>query len=220
MTKKSIIRISVSFYVVFFICSTLFAARPLSTDDAGTVEQGKYELEFGYNACKKTDEPKEQTCELSFKHGITEKMDFGLSVPYRIEPQLTERLGSCSVSVKFQILKDIFSFTANNELGSKAYSINTIFSYEFDFITLHFNLGYNATGDEETEGTVSYSTAFEKTFGKIDIVGEVLGDRVGFQDYLFGLRYNLFNSLAVDIGYGNNFRELNEKLTSGLHFEF
>lgn len=200
--------------------SLLFAARPLSTDDAETVNQAKSELEIGYETCKKSGEPNERFCEFSFKHGITEKMDIGLSVPYWIEPPSNEKIGNCSVGVKFSLVKDIFSFSVTNEFGSSAFSINTIFSHTLGPIVLHFNFGYEATGNRDVEGKITYSTAFEKSFRKFDIVGEILGDKIGFQNYLFGIRYNLTEGFAIDAGYGNGFRGLEEKITLGCRYEF
>lgn len=220
--KSKILIVGILTTLIFYWTTTslLFAARPLSTDDAETVNQAKSELEVGFETCKKSDEPRECTCGLSFTHGITEKMDIGFSFPYFIEPPVSEKIGPCSLGVKFNIVKDIFSFTITNELGSSAFTIIAIFSHNLSPIAFHLNLGYERPGKTDIEGTIIYSTAFEKSFRKLEIVGEVLGDKIGLQNYLFGLRYNLIDNFAVDIGYGNGFRKLDEKVTFGCLYEF
>ena len=51
-----------------------YAALPLITDDIGTVEKGKYELEICNDNCRKDDGIEASLC-IALKHGITEKMD-------------------------------------------------------------------------------------------------------------------------------------------------
>jgi hypothetical protein len=207
------------FILIFLISLSCFAARPLTTDDAFTVEQGKYELEFGYDKCL-ANESKESIFGFSFKHGITEKMDVGLSFQYQIEPIVNEKFSCLSICGKFQIIKDMVSFVVSNELGSSSYFLNGIFSYEFAFFVSHFNIGYNASGSKEEEGKISYSFAFEKSIEKFDIVFEFLCDKIGIQNYLVGLRYNFFKNFLIDAAYSNKFKEKEEKITIGFHYEF
>jgi hypothetical protein len=51
---------------------SLYGARPFATDDAGTVSVAGYELEIGYDFGQD-----EGILGLSFKHGLTPKMDVG-----------------------------------------------------------------------------------------------------------------------------------------------
>ena len=201
--------------------SFLFAAHPLTTDDIGTVEVGKYELEIGYDNCKNHGELRNHSCGLSLKHGISQKLDIGISFPYHIEPKPAERLGSVSLSFKFLLVEDIFAFTLANELGSEEYFINGISTREISSLVVHFNLGYQATGNENVKGKILYNSAFEYSpLNKIDFVGEVLGEETGLQNWLLGMRYKINDVCFFDFGYENGLRETNEKIAFGFHAEF
>ena len=200
--------------------SVLFVAHPLTTDDIGTVEIGKYELEVGYDNCKDENIFRNHSCGLSLKHGITEKMDIGISFPYQIKPKPAEPLGTTTLGFKFLLLKDIFALTVNNELGSSEYFINGIFTREIQPINVHANIGYAVSGDENTAGEIIYSSAFEYPLSKIDLVGEVVAEKIGLQNWLVGLRYKLGEVTSLNCAYGNGFRITNEKIAFGFHTEF
>ena len=57
-----------------------FAARPLSTDDAGTVEKGAFEIEFGTEYVKAVDN--ETNLSLVIKRGILDNLDLGVEIHY------------------------------------------------------------------------------------------------------------------------------------------
>jgi hypothetical protein len=206
---------------VVLMNSFSFAAHPLTTDDIGTVEVGEYELEIGYDNCKNQGELRNHSCGLSLKHGISRKLDIGISFPYHIEPKPAERLGRVSLSFKFLLIEEFFAFTLSNELGSEEYLINGILTREISSWVTHFNLGYQATGNENAKGEMLYSSALEYSpMNKIDLVGEVLGEETGFQNWLLGMRCKISEVCFFDIAYGNGFRETNEKIASGFHMEF
>ncbi len=211
-------KLIIFFCCMLFTCVDLFAAHPLTTDDIGTVDIGKYELEVFYDNCK--SETRNHFCGISLKHGITEKIDVGISFPYQLEPKLAEPLGTLTLGFKFLLMKDIFALTVSNELGSKKYFINGIFTQEIKPISVHVNIGYATSGDENTEGKITYSSAFECPFEKIDLVGEVIGDKVSLQNWLLGVRYKIKESVFVDCAYGNSFRNTDEKISFGFHAEF
>lgn len=210
----------VVFFMLFLPIVVAFAAHPLTTDDIGTVEIGKYELEVGYDNCKGEDVLRNHSCGVSLKHGITEKMDIGISLPYQVEPKVAENFGVATLGFKFLLIKDIFAFSVNNELGSSEYFLNGIFSRELQPVTVHANIGYAASGDENTEGEIIYSSAFEYPLKKIDLVGEVIAEKIGLQNWLFGLRYKIGEVTAINCGYGNGFRNTDEKIAFGFHTEF
>lgn len=211
--------LTISCYLVL-ISSVLFAAHPLTTDDIGIVDGGKYELEIGYDNCKSEDELRNHSCGFSLKHGITEKMDVGISFPYQVEPRPAEQLGRVTLGFKFLLIEDIFAFSVSNELGSKEYFVNSIVSREFSPMTVHLNFGYLATGDKDNQGEIIYSSAFEYPLRKIDLVGETIGKKDGLQNWLLGLRYKVSDVSALNFAYGNGFRETNEKTVFGFHTEF
>lgn len=212
--------VSVLVGVFIYLNSVAFAAHPLLTDDAKTVEQSSYELEVSYEKYKVANNPDSHLWGLSFKHGLTDKMDIAISFPFVIKPKPQEHFGPASIGLKFSIVKDVLSFSLSNELGSSEYFLNGIFSYEISPVMLHINLGYTSTGNQDIKGSIAYGFAFEYPFKRFDIVGEILGEKDGFKDYLFGLRYNIVEGVAASLGYGNNINKKEEKITCGFHYEF
>ena len=196
------------------------AAYPLATDDAGTVSQGGYELEAGYDSAKDAENLSNQSSAFSFKHGVTEKMDLGLALPYQIHPADAEKLGAASLALKFSLVKDIVAVALSNELGEKDYFLNAIFSKAFSAVKLHVNAGYLSTGDETAKGAGSYGLALEYPLGKFEAVGEVQGQEGGEGDALAGLRYRIRETLFVAGGLARDFKSGHARLTAGLHFEF
>jgi hypothetical protein len=80
--------------LLMLIPATVFGARPLSTDDAGVVDLGSYEVEFGYGFLSEGDDIESHGLGLSIKHGITERLDFGIGVgPNEESPELKLPLG-------------------------------------------------------------------------------------------------------------------------------
>lgn len=206
--------------IFFTLVVEIYAARPLINDDAGVVEKGNYELEFGYERCKLINLPEEHKCCLSLKHGLTEKMDLGISLPYQIEPEQNEKFGFATVGIKWSLWKDLFAFTFSNELGSRGYALNTVLSKDFGLFSGHLNFGYNASGNVEEKGKLSYGCALEYPVRKVDLVAELVGNDEGLQDWLFGGRYKLKDRVAIDLGYICGFKEEKNNLTFGFHFGF
>ncbi len=196
-----------------------YAALPLTTDDTGIVDTGKYELELSFDNNKIDNSVKSSIVSISLKHGLTEKMDLGISFPYQIEPFHKKQLGNVSITLKFLLLRDIFALSINNDLGSSSYFLNGIFFYELPRVRVHFNFGY--INDVQTSnGNVNYCCGIEYPILKIDLVGELLGNKEGIQDYLFGLRYRIIEMYFICLSYGNSFKNDNEKISLGLHLEF
>ena len=211
---------TIVFCILSFVATAAFAALPLTTDDAGVVDLGKYELESGYSNDRTEDTMRNNSCGFSLKQGITERMDVGISFPYQIKPKQTEPLGGASFGLKFSLIKELLALSLSNELGEKEYFINGILSKDMNFATMHVNLGYLASGDEDVRGSTVYSWAFEHPVGKVDIVGEMLGEEENFNDWLLGGRYNINNISALSFGYGNGFKKTDEKIIIGLHTGF
>lgn len=72
---------------------TAFAAYPLATDDAGTVQPNAFELEASYDTLKDETNSRSQNLGVSFKHGITDRFEIGFSFPCRLHPGVLSASG-------------------------------------------------------------------------------------------------------------------------------
>ena len=196
------------------------AAYPLATDDAGTVKVSGYELEAGYDNCKDGNDLINKTCGVSFKHGVTDKMDIGLSLPYKVDPAANENMGAATFSFKFALVKDMLALSFANELGEKDYFVNAIYTKEFSFVRCNLNAGYLSTGDETVKGRGSYGISAEYLIKSFEIVGEIQGQEEGTGNGLAGLRYRIIDTFFVAAGVSKAFSTDENKLTAGFHFEF
>lgn len=210
-------------FIAVLVCACfgrVFAAYPLATDDAGTVSHNSFELEAGYDNSMDHDNLTSQASAFSFKHGVTERLDVGIAVPYQIKPSRDERMGAASMVFKFSLVKDAVAMTFSNELGEKAYFLNAIYTKEFPGIKLNFNAGYLSTGDESKKGTGSYGLALAYPMGKYEAVGEVQGQDGGEGNALLGLRYHIRKPLFIATGVGRDLGSGNYCFNAGFHFEF
>ena len=225
------------FFLIFIFCSflvypcLLFAARPLSTDDAGTVDQGEFEVEAGLEYVKQAD--KEVALSFVLKSGIFDNWDLGVELPYKFinfaGGAKTNGFDDLTVSTKYNFSEEIdilpafsVSFSIKTDSGNddkslgtgkQEYAINTIFSKSLDQITLHFNLGYvnkNDLPEENLRGVLTYGLAMEYPLNqKFNLVGEISGEnecRNKFDDNLMsgliGFNYSLTESVSYDLGTG------------------
>lgn len=192
--RSSVILIFLS---IFFLLPNVFAARPLSTDDAAVVAKGTFEVEYGIEYINQLD--KEINLSLVIKRGLLENLDLGVEVPYQFidfkEGAKTDGFSDIKISSKLNIIKDkstlpdtalSFSYkadSANNDrslgTGKPEITINSIFSKSVSNITVHTNLGYSFKedfDDSDNEDTLNYALAIE--YGvkdKLNIVGEIAG---------------------------------------------
>jgi hypothetical protein len=197
-----------------------YAAYPLSTDDAGTVKQSLYELEASYVNYSCENEMKNHSSSISFKHGLTNKMDIGILFPYQIDPVKEERFGEASVSAKFSLIKDVLAATFSNELGEKDYFINVIFTKELSLISCNLNMGYISTGDENEKGRGLYGFSLQYPFDKYEAVGEIQGQEGGCGNCLLGIRRRISESLFIASGISRVFESNTDRVTAGFHLEF
>ncbi|MDQ7797760.1 MAG: hypothetical protein RDU76_02295 [Candidatus Edwardsbacteria bacterium] len=170
------------------------AARPLDTDDAGTVERGKTEAEMSFDHCQYRPEGTGQTPGIAIKHGLTDRLDLGLGFSHSTDQDAdgnTVGWGMSPLEVGFkmtlmkehQTLPDI-SLSAGFETGSAGYGLNLIFSREYGDLGLHYNLGYNSSGEALVRGSIGTSLAAEYSFAEkyricAELGGEMLDDRTG-----------------------------------------
>jgi len=221
-------KVLVSVFIVVllsFVSVVAFASHPLTTDDAGVLGAGGYELEVGYNNAYSDENIRNITSGISLKHGITDKLDLGLALPYQIDPVNNERFGEVALSLKFSLIKNLLAISYTNECGESSYALNAICSYEFKPFITHYNLGYLQSGDKTINGITNYSAAIEYPFEKIDFAAEVLGkdngsSQSGFVDWLIGVRYKLNEKNIVSAGLGKSFKDASNNVVLGYHLNF
>lgn len=163
---------------------SLWAARPLSTDDAGTVEIGKSEAELSFDYCQYRPEGICHSPGIALKHGLTDRMDIGLGFSHFTDKDADGNstawgMSPLEVGFKLALLKEMptlpdISVSAGFETGSAGYGINLILSRGYGNLGLHYNLGYNASGEAMVKGSIATSLAAEYTFmEKFRICGEL-----------------------------------------------
>lgn len=199
--RNSILVVVVVFGIIFSFSNIALAGRPLSTDDAGTVEPGHLEVELGAEYAKQPNDDKEYSVAVALTTGVIwDKLCFGVELPYLwIRPDSgtnEDGLGDIEAKFKLRFLDETDSFpalavsigvkteTGNSEKGLGSgetdVPVNFIASKGFDRITLHANAGYNFVGDvaeEEEYDLVNLSLAGEFAATEVfTIVGEVVGE--------------------------------------------
>jgi len=219
-------------FCLFLVCPSLsFAARPLSVDDAGTVDKGEFELEAGLEYVNQQD--KEVTLGFVLKTGILDNWDLGVELPYKfIDFQAgskTDGFDDMSITTKYNFFEETdalpalsVSFSLKTDSGNddkslgtgeQEYTINTILSKSLDTITIHFNIGYVIKDDSTEENlrdVLTYGFALEYPLNeKFNLVGEINGEnerRNKFDDNpmygLIGFNYSLTESITYDLGVG------------------
>ena len=203
--------------VCFIVCVTeLYGARPFATDDAGTVEQGVHELEFG---CDFWSE--DAVIGLGFKHGLTERMDLGVGFAYIIEPDEENGFEGAELGVKFALIPNLFSASLTSTFGDAAYTLNGIVTRNLGPLEIDGNLGYEATGISGEEGTIIYALAVIFNAEQFAFGVEGAGDKDGLRSWLMGGRYAILEGFAVDAGISGEFEDdAVSTLVAGIHYEF
>lgn len=224
MKSKMLVMFSVV-GLLFLPAAGAFASHPLTTDDAGVLGSGNYEVEVGYNNAFSENDIRNITSGVSLKHGVTDKLDIGLSFPYQIDPVSNERFGEAALSLKFSLIKDLLALSYTNECGESSYALNAICSYEIKPFITHYNIGYLQSGDETINGITNYSVAIDYPLEKFDVVGELLGkddggSQSGFVNWLVGLRYKLNERNIISGGFGKSFKNTSNNVVLGYHLNF
>jgi hypothetical protein len=196
--------------------SWLYGARPFATDDAGTVEQGLHELEFGMDFWSE-----EATLGTGFKHGLTDRVDLGIGFGYVIAPEEDEGFENAELGVKFALIPNVFSASLAGTFGDAAYTINSIVTQALGPLEIDGNVGYETTGIADEAGTVVYGLAVFLDVGSVALGAEGAGDKDGLQYWLIGGRYAVMEGFAIDAGIVGGFEEdADMNATAGIHYEF
>jgi len=218
--KKTAMFLSVIFLMLFSLPS--FAARPLVTDDFGTVDTGKYEFETGYNAITpKTGGQTISGIVAQIKRGMSPSFDIGIEMPYTMGTP--SGFGDAVVHAKLK-LKEIgdgegLSFRADLKLsngdavqglgsGFLDYGGLFIFSKDLSGVKSHFNAGYAVIGDVLNscdDDAFIYGAAFEKDIvDGVNIGAEYTGVSCRIRNsgnMQVAVRWQAFENVRFDAGY-------------------
>jgi hypothetical protein len=171
-------------FVFSAMAANAWAARPLATDDAGTVEKGKFETEISFDHCQYRPDGSCQSPAFALKHGLTDRLDLGLGFSHATDKDADGNttgwgMSPLELGLKMSLLKEQgslpdVSLSFGGETGGSEYGLNLILSRELGNFGLHYNLGYNSSGEAMIRGSISTSIAAEYTVaGKYRICGEL-----------------------------------------------
>ncbi|MFH1684421.1 MAG: hypothetical protein ABIA67_06030 [Candidatus Margulisiibacteriota bacterium] len=197
----------------------VWAARPLSTDDAGTLGQGAWEIEEGYEL----DQPSGGGASsggfgTSVKYGVLSNFDLGIEVPYSAAAPV--EIGDATVkgklafndAVALGIDVKLTNADAASGLGSGYvdYGVNGIYSQGLGNATGHINVGYTiigqAGGAAPDNNVLSYGAAVEYPLNDTaNLMGEIAGSSTPSAatnplDALVGLNWGMSDLLTLDGG--------------------
>jgi hypothetical protein len=183
--------------LLFLFLSSVFAARPLTTDDAGTVEKGKFQFETGFDFTRQDNHDREISPSLTISYGLLEKMDTGIGNGYLIvrpkEGENEKGLGDTELKLKYRLLDErgwmpSFAVTGNLKIptaseskglgsGKTDFGINTIVTKNLSKRwVIHLNFGYTFLGEHEVNDEFNYSAAAQFILSdKWALVGEIVG---------------------------------------------
>jgi cobalt/nickel transport protein len=175
-TKKIILLILFSSLISLFSTST-YAARPLTTDDAGTVEKGEFQLEMGVDALRQDNHDREYSPSLTLTYGLLERMDVGIGSGYLFvhpkEDKKERGFSDTELKVKYRPIDEkdwrpAFALTGtlkiptaseSKGLGSEKtdFGINAILTKNLgERSVLYFNLGYTFIGEQHADNELNY----------------------------------------------------------------
>ena len=176
---------------------TTYAAQPLSTDDAGTVEKGEFQLEFDFDATRQDNHDREYSPSLTLTYGLLERMDLGIGSGYFFvhpkEGKKENGLADTELKVKYRLIDEkdwepAFAITGTLKIptaseskglgtGKTDFGINTILTKNLsERLVLHLNLGYTFIGEHHVGNELNYSLAAQFILTKKwALVGEVMG---------------------------------------------
>lgn len=212
---KNLLRAVAFSLIVQIVATPAMAARPFATDDAGTVEAGKFELETTCNYWEKKAE-----FGASFKHGITERMDIGVCVGHCMLPSDERAFTGETIGLKFSLVPDLLAVSFAAEFGSKVYNANFVVSKPVGPIAIDANIGYQAQADtNDADFTYGLATVYE--IGKFGVGVEVCGTQEAINWWQIGSRFKIAEWIQFDVGVGGDFEKVPDfTATTGFWFTF
>ena len=237
-------KLSIYFMAFMLIASSAaYAARPLVTDDFGTLDPGGYEFEAGYNLISpKAGGGDSQGLVFQLKRGFFSGFDLGLELPYNTSA--VSGLADAVLHAKLR-LKDFSQeegITARLDIkltngdavtglgsGFTDYGLLLILSKDLAGIRSHFNAGYTVVGDAANsshDDTFVYGAAFEKELSNgIEAAVEYTGSSCLQRELLNNIqiagRWQATQAIRLDAGYSIAMSEVSNNIaTVGLTAEF
>lgn len=189
---------------ILLICLTLplsssaYAARPLTTDDTGTVEKGTFQLETGFNFVRQDNHDKEFNPSVTLTYGLFERMDLGVGSGYLFvhpaEGKKKNGFADTELKIKYRVMDEkgwLPSFaltfgklkiptgseTKGLGSGETDFGVNFIFTKTLSKrLVLHVNAGYMYIGKHGVNNEFNYSVAGQLIMSdKWALVGEIVG---------------------------------------------
>jgi hypothetical protein len=196
MRKSSLFLISVASLVLFFHVPHLFAVRPLTTDDAWTVEKDRFQVETGFDVSRQDNHGREYSPSLTLTYGLLENLDIGLGGEYLFfhpkEGEKENGLGDTELKLKYRpvdekVWRPAFAITGTLKIptaskkrglgsGQTDFGINTIVTKNLSKrIALHLNLGYTFIGEDKVDNELNSSLGGQFILTeKLALVGEIV----------------------------------------------
>ena len=212
------------------IPSSTFAARPLTTEDTGTVEKGEFQLETGFDFAREDNHDKEFAPSITLTYGLLSRMDLGIGSGYLfVHPAEGKKkengFADTELKAKYRLMDEkgwtpsfavmgkvkIPTASESKDLGSGKTDFNMIAIFQKNLskrLTLYLNLGYTFIGEHRANNEFNYSIAGQFVLSdKWALVGEIVGvnnfnGRKGDDPLsaLLGTQYLITNKLVWDVG--------------------
>jgi hypothetical protein len=229
MKKHLFFAISVVVSIQLLCLPYGYAGRPLTTDDAWTVEKGVFQLEMGLDVARQDNHDKEYTPSLTLAYGLLDRMDLGIGIGYLfVRPEEGDNesgFGDMQLKLKYRLADEkewLPALTVSGKLkiptasdkkrlgtGEADFGINAIATKNITKrLVLHANLGYTFFGEDGANNEVNYSLGSQFVLtDKWSLVGEIVGTNnlngtTGDDPLsaLFGTYYLLTENLILDAG--------------------
>jgi len=229
MKKNLLFVISIAASIQLLGIPYAFAGRPLSTDDAWTVEKGKFQLETGLDVTRQDNHDEEYSPSLTLTYGLLDRMDLGIGSGYLfVRPEEGDGesgFGDTSLKLKYRLVDEKEWFpalaiagklkipTASDKKGLGSgdadFGLNVIATKNITKrLVLHANIAYTFIGEDGANNEMNYALGSQFVLtDKWALVGEIVGTnnlngREGDDPLsaLFGTYYLLTENLILDAG--------------------
>lgn len=231
MGKIFLILIIGIYFVLTIDCHSVYAIRPLSTEDASVPDKGAIEAEIGFEYTTQSGDNNYNITIVPI-YGLTENVQLCAEIPIDIlrphNDSDEEGLGDIKLASKFLIIKEtdeipailfktIVKLATGDEdkgLGSGDEDVTLLgaITKSVNKLTVHGNIGYTFVGkdwDSSLNDYMLYGIAFEySVIPEISVVGEIYGESESDFDSdshtitpLIGLFYGLTEKIRLDTAF-------------------